>query len=411
MTLRRKRIYARITTVDDKFITDWNEIQFTSFVKELNGGLGECVLKVDVPFDYDGLDMREGNNVEIVVVDEQSTNDTAKDSGFGNIPIYKGYISLIERNVSTREDWPVVHLLGYYTLLGLDVLKNSTQTTLYTAATGGLTTASGSLAAADIGEVMRAVIDRYRSETTNPRIWYNDTADVPDFSEDITYIFQQNTYRQALDKLKNYAPSGVYWYVNEYGKFTFKSQPTTPTHTFVFGKDFQDARAFRDVEKVRNVILVWNGSDGSGLTAQVYKQYTDTASIAKYGRRVQQVTDTGIANVNVADQIGAKVLAESKDPQLKVICTINDLDSTGKKGYDLETIHPGDTCDFVGFSSTLADIFRGNMLITKVTYRLTDVTIEAELVRSGVVTTQKQQGERISEVATGALNVPETYTT
>jgi hypothetical protein len=403
MTMQRKRVVAVVRLATGELASQWGTLDFRSFTKQLNGGLGECVIKLGVPFDYDGADLREGNDVELYVVDADSTDGNALTDGLGARLIYKGYVSLIEREVSDRADGVTVHLLGYYTLLSTDVLKNGSQTTLYSHSTDGLTITSASQGAADVGLLVRSIVARYRAETARPKI-HTDLYAAPNSGTAATYTFQQDTYRAALDKLKSLAPEGVYWYVNEYGQLSFKEKPSSPTHKFVFGKDFSEAKAFRSLEKVRNVLLLWDG-------ASLYKQYEDVGSVSLYGRRVEVMNDFGVANSNAADLIGAKFLAENKDPDIRVVCTIND--NLSGKGYDIESIQPGDTCDFIGFSSGLdnglADIFRGNMLITRVEYALDHATIEVEIARSGIVDLQARQGRAIADIGSGGLGVPATY--
>ncbi len=183
-------------------------------------------------------------------------------------------------------------MLGYYTRLSLDVLKNGSQTTLYSNSTTGLTTTLGSQDAADIGDMASAVIDRYRTEASDTSIYYT-ADDIPDTSTTATFSFSQKTYRDAIDDLKALAPEGTYWYVDETGRFSFKPTPTTATHTFVFGKHFLDVNVQRSLEKVRNVLLLWNGKTGG---SSIYKHYEDTASIALYGRRTTTSNAFGVDN-------------------------------------------------------------------------------------------------------------------
>jgi hypothetical protein len=399
MVARRKHVFARVSRSNGERITDWHNIRFDGFTKALNAGLGQCVFELGVAFDYDSHDLRVGNDVEIIVSDGDTTGP-GHDGG-GTRIVYKGYISLIERVVDSSTEKAIVHLLGYYTLLALDVLKNSTQTTLYSAA-AGLTTASGSQAAADVGLIMRAVIDRYRAENTDPKLFYNGENDIPDTGVTVTYTFQRKTYRNALDSLKAMAPEGVYWYVDETGRVTFKEKPAAATHTFVFGKHFTTVRVEESLEKVRNFALVWDGDT-------LHNHYQDDASIATYGRRAELINDYGVANTNAADELGAKFLAEARNPSLRVICTIVD-NAGGAHGYDIESIQPGDTCKFVNFSSSgLSDAFHDNMLITSVDYSLDRAIIEIEIIRSGLLDRQAKQTRDINDIASGGLGVPTTY--
>lgn len=408
MTYVRKQLLARVSTAAGSFVKAWTNIQFNGYTKTLNGGPSECVITYNVAFDYSGADLREGNDVELVISDTDTLGQDENGLPYGMTrTIYKGYISLIERDLDGANENVTIHLLGYYTLLALDVLKDSDQSTMYSNTTTGLTTTGASNNAADVGLMMRAVIDQYISETGSTKIRYNSTVDIPDTSTTAKYIFQQKTYREAIDTLKTLAPEDVYWYFDEVGNFTFKAIPTTPTHTFIFGRHFSKVHLEKSLEKLRNFVLIYNGdSSGSG----VYNHYQDDASIAAYGRRAERITDLGIKDTGAANQAGAKFLAENKEPALRLVCTIFDNNNVAGLGADIEDINPGDTCRLVGFSSDLSDIFRDNMLITEVRYALESVEITIELVRSGLIDTQAKQGRQITDITSGGLDIPESYT-
>jgi hypothetical protein len=105
---------------------------------------------------------------------------------------------------------------------------------------------------------------------------------------------------------------------------------------------------------------------------------------AQYGRRIEATNNYGIANTDAADLLGSKFLAESKQPEIKVTCTIID-NADGMKGYDIESIQPGETCRFVGYGSGLSDIFRDNILITNVSYSLNQAVIDVEIIHAGLL--------------------------
>jgi hypothetical protein len=229
----RKQAIAVVTNSTGTYLKTWDVFAFAGFDKQIYGGLGECVLQLPYIFDYAGLDVVLGNNVEIRISDEDTVATPDKQTK----TIYSGYISLIERDIDGQAEGLKVHLLGDYTRLTLDILKNSSQTTLYTTATG-LTITSGSNAAGDTGTIARAVIDRYRSETgSTARISYN-TGSVPVTGNTAKYIFQQATYRDALDKLVQMSPIGTFYYVNENGVLTFGQPSTTPVHKFILGRSY-----------------------------------------------------------------------------------------------------------------------------------------------------------------------------
>lgn len=402
MAATRKQIVAIVSKSDGTYIKTWPQLELQGFSKEVNGGPGECVLALPLAFDYAGSDVSYGNDVELRVSDVDTM--AAKAPGDPTVTIYRGYISLVERNVDGANEKLVVHLLGYYTRLGTDILKNGTQTTLYSRSTTGLTVTAGDQDAADIGLMFRTVLDRYIAETASPRIGY-DAADIPNTSTTAEYSFEQKTYREALDSLKQMAPVGTFYYVNSDGRVKFSQRPTTPTHRFVFGRHFESVHVEGSMEKVRNVLLVWNGEPSA--PAAVYKHYEDSDSIGQYGRRTETLNDYGIDSSAAADLIATKFLAENKDPEVKVVCRIVDNNGGSGKGYDIEKIQPGDTCSFHGFAPGLADVFRDNMLITRVSYAPDYADVEVEVVKSGLLDFQSQQGKKLEDL--GSSGVPETY--
>lgn len=409
--MQKKRILINVYDSSDNFITTWADFNFRGFTKELNAGPGECIIGLGVDFDYDGNDLREGNNIEIRIVDRDTISTSASGTGTlanqetaGARVIYKGYISMIERSISNGKEKVIVYLLGHYTKLAMDILKDGSQTTLYTYASG-LTVTVGDIAPCDVGELMRAIIDLYIVESGDTHISY-DYSDVPNAGVDATYAFEQKTYRESMEILKRLAPVGTYYYIDSNGMVKFKPIPTTPTHKFIFGRHFNEINVQQNMEKVRNILLVWNGEVGGD---EIYNHYENEDSARQYGRRVQTLNDYGVADTDAADLIGDKFLDENRQPEIKIRCTIID-NMSDDKGYDIETIEPGDTCSFYGFNVGLSDIFRDNMIISKVVYFLDRVEIEVEAVKSGLLDFQNQQGRQINDIGTGGLKIPETYT-
>ena len=204
------------------------------------------------------------------------------------------------------------------------------------------------------------------------------------------------TYRQVFDKILSMAPANWFYYINERGVVYFKIKPTTPTHKFVFGKHFTDIKIFKSMEKTRNSLLIWNGVTVAGIC----RLYTDDASINKYGRRVTKLFDYGLNDTDTADKIGNKFVEENKDIEIKVVCKIIDNNLNSNRGYDIESISPGDTCSFFGFDDSLATLFKENMLISKVYYTLNEVTLTVEVKKSSLVEWQRILDNNIDDKST-----------
>jgi hypothetical protein len=394
----RKQIIAVVSSPSGSYLATWSAFSFGGFDKRINGGLGECVLSLPLAFDHAGPDLVLGNNVELRLSDK----DTAA-SGKART-IYRGYISLIERDVSGKAEGITAHLLGDYTRLSLDILRSGSQTTLYSNTASGLTATSASQNAADVAHMARAVIDKYRAATALPRISYA-LGDAPDAGTSSKYTFQQSTYRDALDKLVAMAPVGTYYYVNEEGRLLFKQQAAAPVHKFILGRHFSELHIEQSLEAVRNVLLLWNGkTDGTSI----YNEYEDARSISIYGRRAQSQNIYGIADTGAADNYGARFLGRHKNPDLKVRCTILD-NNESELGYDIESINPGDTCSFYGFSASAGVLFQDNMVITSVAYNLDKADIVVEYSSSSIFDVQLQHSRAIGDISTGGLQVPVSY--
>ena len=390
-----KQVSIKVYSPAGELLKDWtNMANFGEFTKEINAGLGECIIDLAVKFDYQGTELSIGNVVDIIISDKDTTNE-----GFRKI--YSGYISTIEPFVDGKKQGITVRILGHYTKLSLDYLKDAETIRLYSDETNGITTiASGTVA--DIGLILRGILNRYRAETINPKIWYS-LASIPNVNQDALYSFRLVTYRNAIDRIVSMLPSGYFWYVDEDGLFSIKSKPTTPTHIFKFGKHFKSIKIEKSLEKLRNFILVWDGKpDG------VFKSYSDAYSITKYGRRCQVIQDNSIGDENTMDKIGRKFLAENKDQQVSITCEIIDNNLDSINGYDIDSVQAGDTCRFVGFDNSIVDVIKDNMLITKVAYSLNKIKLEVEPIKMEIADNQKKLKLKVDDIST--LEVPASYT-
>ncbi len=388
-----KNIAIKIYSPQGEFLKEWKNGKLDGFTKEINSGLGECVIELGEKMDYEGVDLALGNILDVLVADKNTKN--------GYERIYSGYISMIEPIIDGYREKVLVHVLGHHTKLSLDILKDGSQVVLYSDTTNGLTTISPG-SAADSGLIMRAIIERYRAETDNPII-YSTLSSIELTGENVEYKISLKRYKEAIDSITSMFPAGYYWYLDQDGLFSAKSKPTTPTHYFQFGKHFKSINIERSIEKIRNFLLVWNGVSSGGIL----NSYKDDYSISKYGRRSEIIIDYGIESSATADLIGNRFIAENKSPSVKLVCEIIDNNIDDVNGYNVESINPGDTCRFVGFDASLIDILEDNMLITKVDYRFDFAIIEVELKKGGIVDWQEKTAKKLD--ALSGYDCPETY--
>jgi hypothetical protein len=375
MAVKKKQLFVDVynPTTGAK-ITTWMNANLNQFTKTINNGLSECILELPYAFDYAGSDIAEGNEVKISIQD----NDTV---GVQKI-IYWGYISMIEGEISDRKESMMVQLLVYQTTLALDIMQTAKVTAI-------------TFTGVDLGTAMRSIIDSFKAANPLSKISYTSLT-IPTVGKVITYTFKRVTYQQAMDKLRSMAPANYYFYIDENNVVNFKPKPTTATHTFVLGRHFSAVRAQRGIEKVKNSLLLWNGEPSTSI---IYKRYEDAGSIALYGRRTNVVDDYGVGDEATADMLALNYLTENRDPE--IVLTVEILDNTENpdgKGYDLESIQPGDTCSFVGFSEAFKGRYLSdNMLITSIIYTLDKVILTIDPRNLGIVDWQDQTSKNIRE--------------
>ena len=382
-----KRVTIKVYTPSGNFLKIWKNAKFERFTKTLNGGLGPCIIELGEKFDYTGSDLALNNEVRIIIND--------KDTGESGRIIYSGYISRYVPWINGHREGITVTLLGYYTKLAQDILKEGTTTTKDYANN-----------ATDVGEVFRWVMKRYRAETSNPKLLYDKTT-IKNTQTTIEYKFEMLTYREAIDKLLELAPAHWFWYVDAQNNVHFRSKPSTTTHRFIFGRHFTKVRVERSMEKIKNAVLFF-AHEWDGVNT-LYKLYTDAGSVKDYGRRVLKVRDDRIETTTDADKMAQGFIAEHKDPDVKVIAEILDNNESASFGYDIESISPGDTCTFAGFNESLADIFKENMLITEVDYELDKAIITIEPYKAGIVNRTEYISRRIDSFE--REGVPNAYST
>ncbi len=368
-----KKVFFKIFNSSGELIVEnWTDANFVGFTKRINGGLGLCKIELGREFDDFGEfdDIKLGNEVQVWVHDDDSEDD------FGTL-IYSGYISSYEPTLENGQEKVIVNLLGYYTLLEQDIYKNGATLTI-------------TETTEDVGVIFRNIMTRYRAETTNPKIHFS-LDSVQETGNDGSYEFNIMTYRDAIEKAREMAPEGWYWYVNQYNEIKFQEKASSPDHLFILGRHFHKIKVVKSVEKIKNIAIVRDRS-------AIEEIREDDLSIADYSRRVQKYSDSKIGDVATAQAIGDSIINTYKDPEIKVVAEI--IDNYSGKGYDIESINPGDTCYFEGFEHLLSNTFKYNSLITEVEYTLDKAIITIEPLRAGIIDTQKRMQKEIEKIST-----------
>jgi hypothetical protein len=168
----------------------------------------------------------------------------------------------------------------------------------------------------------------------------------------VAYDFNLATILEAVNKFKELASSDFYWYVDlGTNELTMKPAGTTPDFIFVKGKHILDIDVTPSIEQVKNYIIFTGGeitapgsstaAPGSGIN--LYRVFKDDASIARYGRRIDRISDSRVTKQATAEALGGSALASQKDE--KYLATIEVPDGV----MDISLLKPGKTIGIAGF--------------------------------------------------------------
>lgn len=173
----------------------------------------------------------------------------------------------------------------------------------------------------------------------------------------ITIDFNKTRCRQAIDTVRNLAGGNYFWRLDPDGTLLYRSKPDTPTHIFDLHNHIDYFELDDSVEPVRNKLYLTWDNGGNEQT----DSFSNSSSISSYETREAEITETDITDTTTRDERGNGFIAENKDPKKRVRqLIINDE-------YDIESIHPGDTCTIEGFKDGKSPVGE-NMQIVKVSY-------------------------------------------
>ena len=70
-----KNVTIKVYRPNGDFLTTWKKAKFSGFTKQLNGGLGSCLIELGEVVTYSGSDLELNNEVQVIITDED-TKDT-----------------------------------------------------------------------------------------------------------------------------------------------------------------------------------------------------------------------------------------------------------------------------------------------------------------------------------------------
>jgi hypothetical protein len=221
----------------------------------------------------------------------------------------------------------------------------------------------------DPSNILKDIIDKFRAEGGKSNYGGSSVA----LTGTVTsYQFNTNTVKEALDKINELAPNGWYYFVDATNTITFKGKDATSNHTFTLGKDIISIVPEKSLENMCNC-LYFTGGDVGGVP--IYKKYKRQGSIDTYGLYAQKYIDSRVTDPTTMDIIANSILDRGDAPETRTTLVIRDNNASDGRGYDIESIKPGDTCKVIGFNksnSSLWDIAVWN--VDKWDYDITQVS-------------------------------------
>jgi len=361
-----KRYTFKVFDKDENYITTWNDATFPGFQMNINSGLGELILSLGRSFgDFDeGGSVKVTNLVKIFVSDVDAVEQL----------LYFGFISGYRAFASGDEEGVEVHCLGVLGSYAHLLYKNSATVTL-------------AHSAVDPNAIAKDIVDRVQAEyADDPLANYltYTAASVPATSTTVSYTFTSSMALAALKKSISLAPSDWSFFVGADNVLFWDQNSTTADHSFTYKKDVARIEVFKNMESIRNQILFWNGR-ASNDAQVISKDYLDTASKDEFGYRWENIIDGRITVETTADILGEGFRDSRKNIDIRTTLEISDNNLDNKKGYDIESVFPGQTCQVRGLPETTSSTLSNNMLIVGVSYKPDSILLEVESNREAAL--------------------------
>jgi len=348
-----KNFYYKVYDSAGSYLTTWDaDIVGPApvFTRSINGGMSNLKLRLNREIDDFGEtdDVQFNNEVRVFVNDTETSE----------VRIYSGYIAEYTPVISPRGRYVEVVLFPYTSEFTRYMLR---------AANGDTTVAYASKEPAFI---LRDILDKYAAD--GGKITYTYT-DIENTGNTVSYTFNTQMVWEAVEKCRQFAPNGWYWYVDANNKMFFRGKNTDYDHLFHVGGNINEIQIKKRVDNVVNRVYFTGGDDAATPGTVLYRVYNKAGSITSYGLYGVRMTDRRVTLQATSQLMADHVLDAQDAPESRF--KIKVLDSNGtEEGYDIETINPGDTCKVLNFarkSNTKWDAFTWDVDVWD--YSITDV--------------------------------------
>lgn len=232
----------------------------------------------------------------------------------------------------------------------------------------------------DPSQILRSIVDF--ASGRGARINY--TSDSIEVTETlVSYTFNTNTIKEAIDKVLELCPSGWYYYY-DFGTDTIylKSTSSTPDRYLRKGQNVAEGgKIVKTIEQVVNDVLF----SGGGSPTNLFKRTRETP---------QAGTRRGLAKLSdnrVTDSSTAVILSQSKIDQFRDALYAGDVPivEDEQRSFYLEDVNVGELIGFVGFGpiidaievQSISNEYNPDIMPTELTYDVPTVNKRVEDIK------------------------------
>jgi hypothetical protein len=162
------------------------------------------------------------------------------------------------------------------------------------------------------------------------------------------FWFTRETMLNCMTSILYMLPPNWFFRVNPDKTFTLNVAPTTAQHIFYVGQNIVNPSYRQDWTQLKNVVVLKYGSPTSSTTYQyVVVNGTD---IATFGERVDLEEETRVTDTATATTLADGYLSQNDRVTLRIKVRVPDYRGSFAQpglGYDIETLHVGDTVQII----------------------------------------------------------------
>lgn len=323
-----KHYFYKVFDAESNALVDiWSDdvISDPKYKSVLNGGSGELMIRLARAFDEFGedVDVKLNNKVEMWCVDKDAPN---------GVRLFSGYISGYMPVVKSSTEYVEVTVFDYSAELERMILRDGDGNTTIT------------YNSYDPSNILKDVIDKYRALGGN--LGYSGSS-IMDTGTTVSYTFNTNTVKECLDKIIELCPVGWYYRIDPDGYVYLASKSSTADHAFTIGLDIEELETFRRAEDIVNRVVFTGGGN-----PPLYIVEENTASQNSYGLYERKLVDERVTVTATARTIASRIVSQQKDPEIRSTFLIVDSQGVGARGYNIESIKPGQTLKVENLKTT-----------------------------------------------------------